>query len=469
MKKSIKNIFFLLTLIAMIGIATISCDREEYTGYSTLVPTSPTITVTPAFTSPLVLTEDNTKHKVTVTLSEPQVADIKLYISQIDGTADASDYVVTNSVVIPVGSTSASAEIQILSDDIKEETETLTLQIGDAKTANASLTPVNVMFEIHNLTADDLTVGMSWETDVAESVGLDLDPTEAVDLRLLLVDSNGEIVDVADGSSFEELVLAGADLDDGEYRIATDLYSTINAGDYNALITLDIQLNFSQVGLIDTLISLPQAMTNQFVCENYRVYLASVTKTGSTYSLKKALAHPSSPHTGKWFGTDGQYLDGGAYVYPESKVETKIGCAGFLIYGLNNGWISDFWGEEVIDEGEVVYTFDQEAGTVNIDRQYAFTTLYSGAEYPYEIEGTGTLDVSGEYATMTITYELFQDGFSPSQWGFENGYMESTKFTAVLTLAPPRTMAVGMLKTAKLTSSSVSASPGNVLINKPKR
>src|SRR5665648_1212589 len=93
MKRIIKNIFYLLSLLAVISIGIVSCDDENNTGYSTMTPTSPTITISAGFTSPVTLTEDNSVHTFTVTLSEPQIADIKLYIKQTDGTASASDYI----------------------------------------------------------------------------------------------------------------------------------------------------------------------------------------------------------------------------------------------------------------------------------------------------------------------------------------------------------------------------------------
>src|SRR5665648_1252774 len=90
MKRIIKNIFYLLSLLAVISIGIVSCDDENNTGYSTMTPTSPTITISAGFTSPVTLTEDNSVHTFTVTLSEPQIADIKLYICLLY-TSDAAD------------------------------------------------------------------------------------------------------------------------------------------------------------------------------------------------------------------------------------------------------------------------------------------------------------------------------------------------------------------------------------------
>ncbi|VAW15120.1 hypothetical protein MNBD_BACTEROID01-863, partial [hydrothermal vent metagenome] len=73
---------------------------------------------------------------------------------------------------------------------------------------------------------------------------------------------------------------------------------------------------------------------------------------------------------------------------------------------------------------------------VDIPYQAYITTLWNGSEYPYSIVGSGTIDNSGEYPVMTITYVLDQEGFNPSQWCFDNGYMANADFTATITLDP---------------------------------
>jgi hypothetical protein len=109
----------------------------------------------------------------------------------------------------------------------------------------------------------------------------------------------------------------------------------------------------------------------------------------------------------------------------------------------------DFWGEEVIGENWPVMIIDEAAGTIEIPFQPYITTLYDGAEYPYSIEGSGTIDNSGEYPVMTITYILDQEGFNPSEWCFENGYMANPDFTATIT-ADPEGLKSGTVKSASV-------------------
>ena len=116
-----------------------SCDQEDNTGLSTIVPTNPSLSITTSVSS-LSLIEDDSSYGFTVTISETQLVDIKLSVSQIGGDATmGEDFSVSGSLIIPAGSTSASGSITILSDELMEETETVKIQIGDNTTANGLL------------------------------------------------------------------------------------------------------------------------------------------------------------------------------------------------------------------------------------------------------------------------------------------------------------------------------------------
>ena len=162
MRTKIKNSFFHLALLAVFGFFIVSCDSEDFTGYSTVKVKSPSITITPGFTSPVTLVENDQKYEFTVSLNEAQVVDIHLAVKQIEGTASADDYELTGTVVVPAGSLSGKGSVKILSDDLIEEQETLKIQIGDQTTANAALTPATIDFVINNLTVDDLSLSLSW-------------------------------------------------------------------------------------------------------------------------------------------------------------------------------------------------------------------------------------------------------------------------------------------------------------------
>ncbi|MEZ4907646.1 MAG: hypothetical protein R2771_08440 [Saprospiraceae bacterium] len=61
--------------------------EDDYTNYSKLTPTNPTVTVQGIENGSFTLTESDVKYPVTVTLSEAQIVDVTLNISQISGDA----------------------------------------------------------------------------------------------------------------------------------------------------------------------------------------------------------------------------------------------------------------------------------------------------------------------------------------------------------------------------------------------
>jgi hypothetical protein len=414
-----------------ITLFIVSCETEDFTGYSTLTPTNPTVTIS-GIPASISFVEIDSIFTFTATMSTAQIVDVVIYVTQASGSAsEGDDFVILNDggkLTIPAGSTTGLIKVKVLSDDVAESTENFTIQIGDERTSNAILTPVSVSFTILNSTSNVFSAEMSWNTDVLTVIGVNLKPTDVVDLRMLIIDDSDAVVDVADDSGFETWDGFNA-LPDGVYRIATDIFSSMSFGDINKPINIDITLDFNQLGVINSsTLFFAKAFTNEFVCETYRVYLATITKLGNNYTIEKSLSRPSNSITGIWFGTDTEF----EY---DSQVETILGCD-FKIKGLGFEWMEDFWAETIIAGGSVLIEYDDVAKTVTIPEQYYFTTLYAGDEYPYTIVGSGTYDDSGEFTTLTITYELFQDGWSPSLWCFQNGYMDNDDFTATLTLDP---------------------------------
>ena len=302
MRTKIYNILYSVILLTVFGLFVVSCDNEDYTGYSTLKVKSPTITITPGFTSPVVLVENDEKYEFTVTLNEAQVVDVHLPVAQTDGTASSDDYELSGTVVIPAGSTSGKGSIKILSDDVIEEEETLTIQIGDATTANAALTPVSVQFTIKNLTVDDLSIGFSWAASTAttDDTGTDIDPTALADLRLLLTDSPyTTILGGADGGSFEAIVFLGT-APDGEYLIVTDFYDAMSA----PIRDLDLTLEFEQLGVIEpTALEFPAAISTRSFCPSYYYVMAKIIKSGTTYTIEEVGEISQNPIT-SWSGID---------------------------------------------------------------------------------------------------------------------------------------------------------------------
>ncbi len=272
----------------------------------------------------------------------------------------------------------------------------------------------------------ELIVDMSWDTDIATAIGLNLDPDEAVDMRLLIVKASDEsIVGEEDGATFEEYVDFNT-LDDGDYLIAADIYSTVNAGDFNAPVNIDIELVFTQLGIIDETLSFPNVMTNENDCDLYRTYLASVTKAGNTFTIARAVSYMAPPVL-TWNGEDATY---------PSEITTTESCAGKSLTGAGFGWMLDWWGETIVSGGTFIYTVDG-SGNVDIPLQKYCITSWNGSLQPeYSIQGTGTLDNSGAYPVLTLHYDFLQAGTWIGNFCFLNYGWEQDGFDAVVTTDP---------------------------------
>jgi len=417
----------LVTLLLLVG-----CEEEDYTGYSTLKPTNPTVSVSgPASVS---VAEMDTSIFFDVALSEAQVVDVIIYVTQLDGDAtEGEDFTILNDggvLTIPAGATTGKAGVKIIVDAEAEETESFTVQIGDNRTGNATVTPFTATFSIGNASADDLVVDLTWTTDAADAIGIDLDPDEVVDLRFLITDAEGNIVDGEDGASFETYSGFPA-LPDGTYTLATDIYSTINAGDFDAPITLSLGLEFNQTGVINgQALSFPEVMTNEFNCDFHRVNLATVVKAGANYTITKNVEV-------LWVGATVDLLAGiwsGDDFGDPVQFETVVDGDGLTMsVGLGLNWMIGFWGEDVIDSVELSCDVDLTSGIITIPEQYCFTTMFEGEEQlPYNIVGEGVVNFCNN--TVVFEYTFIQDGWDAVAWCLENGYMDSDKIVAEVSL-----------------------------------
>jgi len=432
--KNLKSILSYLAALT-IGLFIVSCDQEDNTGLSTFTPPSPSLSVATSISN-LSLVEDNSVYTFTATLSEAQLVDVKLFVNQIGGDATPGvDYTVDGSLVIPAGSLSATGKVKILSDDLIEATETVKLQIGDNRTANAQLTPATMDFTILNYTEGDLAMDLSWALASAttDNSGITISPTDFADLRLLVTTApnNTAIFDGADGGSFETFVLDGSS-PDGDYWVVADFY----AANPDIVRDLDLDLTFNQAGIINgDSYSYPAAISNLGTCALNFYVLVKITKTGTSYTFEdvRTQSYELSSYTPWDFGTD--VVDAFTPAGYPSHIITKEICDGFFIKGLNAEWMLNIWGEEIQPASEAeVFAVLAPDGTFTIASQPIFTTLFDGAFYDYTVSGNGTFD-SGT-GQLHVEYYLDQEGFSPNQWMFDNGYMSTNYFEANVTLAP---------------------------------
>jgi len=90
-----------------------------------------------------------------------------------------------------------------------------------------------------------------------------------------------------------------------------------------------------------------------------------------------------------------------------SHVVTALDGDNFVISGLNEEWMQDWWGEEIQEMVPAVVTMNPN-GTLVIDRQYYLTTLWSGDPYRYEVAGSGKWDNCNK--TLVIEYQIYYEG-----------------------------------------------------------
>lgn len=388
----IKKIYFPVAWFAIVSLLIVSCNKEDNTGYSTLTPTAPTIAIAGGFTSPATLVENDSVFEYTVTLSEAQLVDIKLNVKQVGGTASTDDYEMNTDIYFPAGSTVATGKITIKSDELVEETEILTVQIGDNETANSTITPVTFEFNIQNLTSTDLNIQLSWNAELYDVDGSLIPPAALADMRLLIVDADGNILDGADGSSFESYVMVDEDWPNDEYFIAADFYAAANLGDQGTF-SLDITLGYLQPGVQANGFLFPGLMNTEVTCDAYRAILAKLTKDGSTYTLEPVgtaeVAYDVNDYTGE-------------YTCDEPGYGTFL--TNFTAGTEENTIVEDnFW-----DSGlEVVYVLNPEDQTVVIAEGTTFVADLGRGDETWVIEGEGTFNVCD--FSMVVDYVVYAE------------------------------------------------------------
>jgi len=403
------------------------CDDEDYSGYSTLKPTNPTISVNVGTITP-VSDAVKTSHTITLTMSEPQVVDVRVHVMVIDGTAtEGDDFTLSaNELTISAGRTTSALVVTILGDEIAESTETFKIQIGDERTANATISPVTAEFTINNATANDLAIGLNWNAEVYDLDGEAIAPTDLADMILTVTDVNLNALYEFDGSTFESGVLPSDELPNGKYYITASFYAVMDLGDQGG-VDLDLELTFDQVGILSSSLSFPAKMNTSTHIASIAV-LATITKVGDTWTITEFDQFKAADinFVGVGVGADG---DGGDYIYDSEIVITKDGND-YRIDGLNYGWMQDFWGETITSSTPVKIAFEDD-GTVEITEQAYIVTEYDGAPYPYTMYSIrGTWDQKMLPPSVTIDYEMNQEGFLVAAYCKSKGYCPNPYFTS---------------------------------------
>ena len=410
MKKHIIKI----ALVLSAAILTIACNNDDdATGAATISATSPSLSVTLDFADSQSLVEQEAAYGFTVTLSEPQIVDVRVYLTQISGTASLdADYSMPSNVTIPAGKTSASDVITLHADDLIEETETAVIQIGTGLEANvANVSSQTISFSIMNLVEGDLAIGMSWDTSVqiTDNFGNEIDAYDAADLRLLITDvPYTQIFDGADGGSAESYKLDGAGVPDGEYYVVADFYSATDIA-----VDLDLTLTFDQVGVINGQThNFSSALNTLDACADAYFILAKITKTGNSYSFEE-VGEKSDLDVNLFVGTYTELSDTNPNDWLTEDISISIGDEPneLIVAGIYEG-LFDYWGE-VFQPGfgneGLVSIFLNADGSITLPDQYAGQTL--PGPYDYYYNGSGSFNLCDKTITLSFAMQ-FDDTYS---------------------------------------------------------
>lgn len=362
------------------------------------------------------LVEAETTYGFTVSISEAQITNVRVHLSQTGGDATkGDDFDFPSTVTIAAGTTSISDVFTIHADEILEDTETATIQITDGTEANLnSISGTSVTFSIMNHSEDDLAIGLSWAASsaVTNNYGEAIEATDLADMRLLITDvPYTGILTEEDGSGFETLNFLGT-YPDGEYYIVADFYSANEIA-----IDLDLEITLDQVGVINGAThSFPAAVNTTDACADLHYILAKVTKAGQDYTLEKVgekSAMDLENYVGTWSGED---------MWGDTEVTTTLDADGNLeITGVGVVFMTDGWSETILEQEKVLMDVDKTTGSFTIEEQLYMKTEYDGAVQPlYYLSGTGTIDPCTN--TMDLEYDFVQDGVSYVDWLTQYGY-----------------------------------------------
>lgn len=148
-----------------------------------------------------------------------------------------------------------------------------------------------------------------------------------------------------------------------------------------------------------------------------------------TYNVKRIefcpLVNGAADLVGSWSGDDAFY---------NSSITTVLEGTDLEVSGMSNSFIADWWGEPVVSGGSCTMIVKGN-GKVEIPRQYIYTTIYDGANYDYEIQGSGKWENCAGKPRLLITYDIYYPGDEKGLAATYSSYLDgATVLTADITL-----------------------------------
>lgn len=235
-----KNIFLKLTYLAVFALVLASCEKEDYTGYSTANFVKPSATFSSTAGTNITVdesaidSENGSTYTITATLSSASLVDTYIDLTKVSGTL-GSDEFATESIYIPAQSLTGTGTVTIFQTGDVEGTETLQIK-ANANGHSANVTGNGTFnFTVNNDYINNvISFTFDWDGDYSfvDASGADITiHFSDIDYDFYLYDSDFNdmgIYDAASGSSPEHVDFSG--LADGTYYIIVDIYDNPYAG-----------------------------------------------------------------------------------------------------------------------------------------------------------------------------------------------------------------------------------------------
>jgi len=390
MKNRILKLGLMLSAFALF----IACNNDDAQGDSTWDIPSPSLNVSLDFANSQTLVEAETTYGFTVSLSEAQLVDVVVNLTQTGGDAtDGVDFSFPHSLRIPAGLTSVSDVIAIHADELVEDTETATIRITNGTESNVSIINEQVVsFSIMNLTGGDLAIGLDWAaTGFQFPDGSAFSPYDLADLRLLVSTgpNNTDLIGGADGSSAESWTMSST-TPDGEYYVVADFFDAMDE-----TFDIDLTLTFDQVGVINHQThTFGGALNGNSSCGSVFFVLAKITKTGDSYAFEE-LGSNSPVTSAPFIGTATVTADDWADYSIGDTVEIEAGT------DAQEFWIRSYTNPFITNTATAYMV-------VTIDPLTANVTVQSNEDFDYgvpiDITGTGSVNACAGSIELTISF-----------------------------------------------------------------
>ncbi|RAJ19988.1 hypothetical protein LX77_03202 [Gelidibacter algens] len=285
--------------ITILGVLLMSCEDTDVS--ETMLDTNqPVLTVTSSTGSfNFNDVENDQVITITATLSKPTDKQVRVYMFQESGTADAEDIGLpaTGYINIPAYQTTASASIIINKDDLLEDTETAIINIGDTRTTAASYTPFQMNIQIENYVSEDLKIIFDWEKDI-DIQGNTYSTCGNADIDVYIAHAEGfdindpfvniiEDYSAATGNCPEEWTITFENYPDGEYVFFTDFYENQFIG-VTEFESIPVKTIFTRAGVFSQTVEQDpsQVFTTYTASGSINGYIAKLIIVDGVYTIQ---------------------------------------------------------------------------------------------------------------------------------------------------------------------------------------